>query len=76
MPELFAQDAFIEAAAGVVQHDEIDTAVHADVHALQATKLGVVGNRARRAQHGFEHFDFDLGSVRQEGAAPAPWSEG
>ena len=75
MPELLAQDALVEAVAGVVQHDEVDAAVHRDVDALDAAELGVVGDRARRAQQRLDDVDLDLGVVGQERALPAPRAE-
>ena len=47
--ELLAQDALVEAVAGIVQHHEVDAVIHRDLDAGDAAELDVVGDRADRA---------------------------
>src|SRR6476620_7787662 len=68
--ELLAQDAFVEAVAGIVQQPQIDAAIHRHPHARHIAKFRVVGHRADRPFLGFQNLDFDARIIRQERAAP------
>src|ERR1700729_3037744 len=73
--ELFAQDALVEAVAGIEQHVHGNAVIHADLDGAHRAHLVVVGDGGDRALVGFEHLDGDLGAVGQQRAAPAPRSE-
>ena len=76
MAELLAQDALVKAVAGIMKHDEVDAAIHGDIHPLHAAEFRVVGHRANRAVFRLENFDLDLGVIRQKRPAPAAGAEG
>src|SRR6478609_7572313 len=70
--ELLAQDAFVEAVAGIVQQHQVDAAIHRHPHARHVTKLRVIGHRAHGTFLGFQNLDFDARIIRQKRAAPMP----
>ena len=48
--ELLAQDALVQAVAGVVHHDEVERAVDRDLDRDDVVDLGVIGDGADRTQ--------------------------
>src|ERR1700731_1623449 len=61
--ELLAQNALVEAVAGIEQHGHIDAVIHADLDGPHRAHLVVVGDGGDRALVGFEHLDGDLRAV-------------
>ena len=55
--ELLAQDALVQAVAGIEQHLHRDRMVHADVDVAHRAHLGVIGDRRDRPPLGIEHAD-------------------
>src|ERR1700738_1045117 len=75
VPELLAQDTLFQAVAGVEQHSPRDGLVGQHLDPADVARLVVIGDRRDRALVALEHFDHDIGGVRQQGAAPAPRPE-
>ena len=63
MPELLADDALIQAVAGIKQHVHSDGVIHVDVHRAHRAHLVVIGDRRDGAFSRLEHFDADAGAV-------------
>ena len=53
--ELLAQDALVQAVAGVEQHLHRDRVVHANFHIADRADFGVVGDGRDRPPLGIEH---------------------
>ena len=75
IPELLAQDAFVEAVTGIEQHVHGGRVIHADLDRADGSHLVVIGDGGDRPLVAFEHVDPHAGAVGQERAAPAPRPE-
>ena len=73
--ELLAQNAFVEAVAGIEQQIDRNVMVHLDIDAAHRTHLIGIGDRGHRPFVGILRLDGDLGLVGQQRAAPAPRPE-
>ena len=57
--------------AGIVQHHEIDLAIHAHIDAADIAHFKMIRNGADRALLSFAHIDGERRMIGQEGATPA-----
>src|SRR5262249_2024952 len=76
VPELLAQDTFVQAVARIEQHLDGDALVHADVDSAHRAYLVVIGYGGDGTFVWFEHFDGHAGSLRQQCTVPAARAKG
>ncbi len=63
------------ACPGSNSNFKLNSALLANLDGNYIAEFGVIGNGAHRALIGFQHIDFDLRLIGQQGAAPAPGPE-
>ena len=65
IPELLAQDALLQAVAGIEEKIRGDATVHMDFDCMHAAHLDMIGDRGDRSPLGRKHLDLHSGGVGQ-----------